>query len=408
MKILFLITQDLLSPYGIGRCFPLAKELSTLGHNVKIIGLHSDFGSLSETRTTVSGVEIRYVAPMHVMKKGNKKIYYPAYQLIWLSLKAVWQLGSSALHEEYDILHVGKPHPMNSLPISITRYFKTGQIYLDCDDYETTSATFSSEWQRKVVNYFETHAPKWADFVTTNTSFTKNRIESYGINPNKIFYLPNGVDLARFTTPDPAILLKLSSDYHLEGKKVISFIGTLSRSNHPVNLLLEAFSLVISRIPDSVLLIVGGGDDFDYFQQEAQKLGIADYVRFCGRVAPECVSHYYYLSDVTIDPVWDDDTARGRAPLKLFESWACGVPFISGNVGDRKLLLGSPAAGLLTEPGNPDALANAILQVIENPQNSREMVELGYERVRSYTWKEISRKMESIYLNNRNLNRHKE
>ena len=39
----------------------------------------------------------------------------------------------------------------------------------------------------------------------------------------------------------------------------------------------------------------------------------------------------------------------------------------------------------LTEPGNPDALANAILQVIENPQNSREMVELGYERVCSYT-----------------------
>ena len=91
MKILFLITQDLLSPYGIGRCFPLAKELSTLGHNVKIIGLHSDFGSLSETRTTVSGVEIWYVAPMHVMKKGNKK-----YLLSSLSINLVITASSMA------------------------------------------------------------------------------------------------------------------------------------------------------------------------------------------------------------------------------------------------------------------------------------------------------------------------
>ena len=86
---------------------------------------------------------------------------------------------------------------------------------------------------------------------------------------------------------------------------------------------------------------------------------------------------YYRLADVVVDPVYDDDTARSRVPLKLFESWISQVPFVSGDVGDRMLLLGTPPAGILANPGDSNSLAASILQILENPQTAIDLKQRG-------------------------------
>jgi glycosyltransferase involved in cell wall biosynthesis len=68
-------------------------------------------------------------------------------------------------------------------------------------------------------------------------------------------------------------------------------------------------------------MLVGGGDDFTYLQTQAESLQIAPDVRFVGRVTSGEVPAYYALAEVSLDPVYDDAAARGRSPLKLFESW---------------------------------------------------------------------------------------
>ena len=115
MRILFLLTQDLESPYGIGRCLPLARELVRLGHQIRIAALHSDFDSLESRQQTVDGLEIHYVAPMHVLKMGNLKSYYRPHQLIGVTLRATLALSWAALRYPTDIIFVGKPHPMNGI-----------------------------------------------------------------------------------------------------------------------------------------------------------------------------------------------------------------------------------------------------------------------------------------------------
>jgi glycosyltransferase involved in cell wall biosynthesis len=120
-------------------------------------------------------------------------------------------------------------------------------------------------------------------------------------------------------------------------------------------------------------------------------------VIFLGRVAPQEVPLYYHLADVSVDPVYDDGAARGRSPLKLFESWACGVPFVSGDVGDRRKLLGQPPAGLLTKPGDPVSLGEAILRVLGDPDLGAALCRRGRERVRDYNWGKLARNLESEY-----------
>ncbi len=82
-----------------------------------------------------------------------------------------------------------------------------------------------------------------------------------------------------------------------------------------------------------------------------------DKVIFTGRVKPDEMNVYYRLADVSVDPVNDTLADRGRCPLKIFESWQMGVPVVTSDVGDRKILAGDPPAATLAQPGSEEDLA---------------------------------------------------
>lgn len=397
MKVLFLLTQDLESPSGLGRYFPLARELAKRGHQVKIAALHSNFDSLTSYQKNQNGIEIDYVAPMHVMKSGNQKKYYSLLQLISIALRATLALTHAALKTPADLIIVGKPHPMNSIAGLSAKYLQRKKMVVDCDDYEAASGNFEGHWQRPIIAFFEKRVPRRANFVTTHTYFMKDKLIAWGVPAEKIIYLPNGIDVDRFKPPSSVRVATEQKNLKLDGKKVVAYIGSLSLSSHPVNLLLSAFQSVLSSYPDTVLLIVGGGEDFDYLQEMARQIGRLAQTRFVGRVRPENVTLYYQLADVTVEPVYDNDAARGRFPLKMLESWACGVPFVSADVGDRRMLLGSPPAGLLAQPGDAESLATAIHQILSDPGMAETFRQRGLERVRSYYWDQLAVELETIY-----------
>ena len=93
MRILFLLTQDLESPSGLGRYLPIAKELNKLGHKVNIAALHSNFETLRQTQFEIEGVPVEYVAPMHVRKIGDQKRYYTNSELLAIASRATWALS---------------------------------------------------------------------------------------------------------------------------------------------------------------------------------------------------------------------------------------------------------------------------------------------------------------------------
>jgi glycosyltransferase involved in cell wall biosynthesis len=397
MKIAYLLTQDLNSPSGLGRFGPIAREMAKLGHEVLIYALHPDLSALSTTCFTQDGVRVRYLAPMHVKKHGSHKYYYSTAAMLKVAALSTIQLTRAALSSQADIIHVCKPHPMNSPGGLLARYLRGKRLFVDCDDYEAGSNLFFQGWQQKIVAFFEKTTPQHAFGITTNTLFMKSLLESWGVPSEKILYLPNGVERSRFYLPDPDLISDLRARLGLKEKKVIAYIGSMSLSNHPVDLLLAAFAQVRARVPDAALLLVGGGGDLETIKEMAAGMGLSDSVRFCGRVDPAEVQLYYRLTQVSVDPVHDNDAARGRSPLKLFESWACGTPFVSADVGDRRMLLGDPPAGLLARPGNPSSLAEAITSVLENDELAHILRQRGNERVEDYYWDRLSQSVVELY-----------
>lgn len=398
MRILFLLTQDLESPSGLGRYLPLAKELGKLGHTVNIAALHSNYDSLDQTHFEIDGVQVDYVAPMHVKKSSDQKNFYSNPELLAVASRATWELSRSALNTQADIIHIAKPHPMNSMVGLLTQSLRNCTLYLDCDDYEAGSGNFQNKWQQKVVTFFEKQVPKRVKLVTTNTMFMKENLIQWGVLPERIVYLPNGVDRERFSPPAPAEVEILRKKLGLEKKKVIAYIGTLSLVSHPVDLLIETFRIVKQTVPESALLLVGGGEDIEKLKRQASEIGISHDIHFCGRVSPDTIPQYYALADVSVDPVYDNPAARGRSPLKLFESWACGVPFVTADVGDRRQLMDEPQAGLLSKPGDPDSLAVEIIRVLDSQELSTSLKQCGLERIKIYYWDVLVKRVEKVYL----------
>ncbi len=244
LKIALLMTQSLESPTGLGRIGPIARELAKLGHLVEIVALTPEYPSLNIRKFESNGVSIHYVAPMHVKKEGNQKSYYSTGRLLYVTFLATWHLTRAAILSDADIIHISKPHPMNSIAGLAARYLMHKTLIVDCDDYEAGSGHFQHNWERLIVALFEKNVPKYADGVTTNTAFLGEMLKKWGVKQQKVKYLPNGVEETRFQNSSPEEQNQLRTSLGLHGEKVVSYIGSLSLVSHPVNLLLEAFSKV--------------------------------------------------------------------------------------------------------------------------------------------------------------------
>jgi glycosyltransferase involved in cell wall biosynthesis len=382
-----ILTQDLSSPSGLGRYLPLSKELSSIGYKVRIIATHSNYNSTVAKHQRINNLSIYYISQSHVYKDGNFKYYFPVLKLIRLSVIATIKFTKEALFQRAKVIIVGKPHPMNSIAGIIAKIIWKSTLIIDIDDDEENSNKISSNWQKWILGLFQKNVPKFADIVTTNTKFMEDKLIKYGVKPNQIYYLPNGIDITRFKDDvSYEDLLSFKELLGVNGKKIILYIGSISYRSHPIPLLLHAYKEVIKSVPDSVLIIVGGGEDVERMLEEIKNLNLDKNVIYVGKVETNMVIKYYLIADVTIDPVYDNDVARGRCPLKIFEAWFFGVPCITGDVGDRRMLAGDSPALLLCKPGDPIDLAKAIIEVISNPTKAWSLTSRGKSRLRYYTW----------------------
>lgn len=385
-RILFLLTQDLESPSGVGRYYPMARELARRGYQVSIAALHPDYGHLPQKRQDRENIKIQYVAPMHVIKRDSRKEYYSFFPLmirvIWSTLRLTW----AVFRTPADVLLVGKPHPMNSIAALLGKLFLKRRMIVDCDDDEVASNRFSSPWQRRLMKYFQEAVPRWSDLTITNTYYMRNKLIACGVNPDRIHYIPNGVDPERFPPIREDVIEAEKHRLHLDGLKIIAYIGSISLTNHAVDLLIEAFAQVHADIPQTALILVGGGEDLDQIKALVTEKQLNHAVRFLGRVPPDKVNLYYRLADVSVDPVYDNDAARGRSPLKMFESWATGVPFVTADVGDRRKLSGEIPAARIVKSDEPELLAYEIITILSEERIVRDLVTLGTSRVKEFHW----------------------
>jgi glycosyltransferase involved in cell wall biosynthesis len=385
MHIALVLTQSLESPSGLGRYWPVARELVKAGQRVSLIAPHHDWSPTMPRHTVQDGVDVWCTGQMHVRKVGSRKEYFSPLQLLRVSLQGAINTARLIRNVRPDVIHLGKPQPINGLAARwVLALHRDWPLFVDCDDHEAASNRTSGAWQRRILAYFEDSLPRRARAVTVNTRFTQQRVQELGVPARRIVWVPNGVDRARF---GEVVQTDRAGEWpgdKLDQRRVL-YLGSLELISHPIDLLLEAFRQVHQSGPKSSLLIVGGGADFDRLQAQIEACGQTAYVRLAGRVPPETAATYYQAAHVTVDPVRDDVTARARSPLKVVESLAVGTPVVAGDVGDRRWLLETHEAGLVVKADEAAALADGLLAVLGD-EPLRQHLQAGALRAREKFW----------------------
>ena len=207
---------------------------------------------------------------------------------------------------------------------------------------------------------------------------------------------PCGVDLDQFN-PDriePNRIAVWKDKLGLRGKKVVLYHGQLEMGD-PGTVLLEALTRIKTTMPFK-LLIVGGGAVQQRIIEQASRIGLADRIAATGYVPFEEIPVLLALADVAVALFPDDAYSRCKSPLKLYEAMAMGVPLIATRIGQATEVL--PDCGVLIPPGDAESLENALLQLLENPEQARQLGQKAHgQALARHSWKSLAETFLALY-----------
>nr|WP_298125414.1 glycosyltransferase family 4 protein [uncultured Pseudoxanthomonas sp.] len=244
----------------------------------------------------------------------------------------------------------------------------------------------------------ENRCMREADAVVTICETMKAGLVERGIPPEKVFVVPNSVDLEHFATPAQESVDALRENLGLGQGPVVGYISNVSkREGHHV--LLRAVAQALAQGVAIQCLVVGKGRELVQLRRLAQELGIESSVFFTGEVPHEQISAYYSLIDIFVVPRITDFASDFVTPMKPFEAMAMRRPLV---VSDRPALIEivgeNEERGLIFPAGDHVALAQRLVELVGEPARAEAIVKAAREWIEtSRSWVGTIRTYENVY-----------
>jgi phosphatidylinositol alpha-1,6-mannosyltransferase len=214
----------------------------------------------------------------------------------------------------------------------------------------------------------------------------------------RIELLPPGIDPDRFHpgVSDEAVRRR----FGLDGHPVISCVArlTLRKGQDKV---IRALPWVAREFPDVRFLVVGSGPDRERLEGLAHRKRVADRVVFAGEVPHDVLPQYFRAGDVFVMP------CRTRKlglevegfGLAFLEASAVGRPAIAGDSGGAPEAVLHGETGLVVDGGEVDEVAEAITDLLGNPERAAKLGTRGADRVRrDFTWAALSLRLRGLLV----------
>jgi glycosyltransferase involved in cell wall biosynthesis len=209
----------------------------------------------------------------------------------------------------------------------------------------------------------------------------KSLLDEEPVAPESVVVLENGVDLNRFLAVPVPMTLR---------PRCIGAVANL-RPIKGVDVFLEAAADVTAAHPELVFVVAGEGEQRAFLRQRAQERGLGERFRLCGSVSD--VPAFLAGVDVAVQPSRSEGMSNA-----LLEYMAAGRPIVATSVGAAPELIEDGKHGLLVAPDDPEALASAIVWLVNNPMLGRALGSAARERARRhYSREAMVKRFEDYY-----------
>jgi glycosyltransferase involved in cell wall biosynthesis len=356
-----------MSQGGVGHyVWELSRMLKQTGHEVTILTRGS---WKSPERTVVQGITV-YKIP-----------YIPLYPF-HAELHGVFAgRFLRLLAKRFDIVHMHLPlvsRAKTSIPVVVTVHSLP----------EIHSAALSSAKVRLFSPFLlwtERSVVNAADIVTTVSEFVADEVRKHlfaeGMQ-GKIAVIGSGVDHdffrpAQDSASDPYVL----------------YVGRLSPEKGVEDIIRSA-GYVHSQYSDVRFILIGSGPLEQHIRKMATRDGIGGSFTFIRRADKASLRWYYSNARLFLLPSYYEGL-----PLSLLEAMSCGAPVVATEVGGTGEVVRQGENGYLVRPGDPQALAQAMMHLISNPRLGKEFGRNGRRRIiESFNWEKVLERLIACYI----------
>jgi glycosyltransferase involved in cell wall biosynthesis len=348
---------------GIGYyVYNLAKKLIERGHHVIVVTR----GTANKTvRNNVDNIDVFWttffpIYPFHLMVHG-----YFVNRII------------KSLSSEITLLHLHSPLPppiFTRIPI-ITTVHTPSKV--DARHHEIIDFSSLAERLQSGVYYPHVEQKLFAlsNLVTSVSYSVSKELQEYGLNPNDVKVVGNGVDEKTFTP-----ITEKNNE-----KKYVLFTGVL-RARKGLFDLIECAAVVCKKRRDVKFVICGDGPFLLQSIEMVRKKNLQDKILFLGRVNRLKLTETYQNATVQVVP-----SHYEGLPTVMLEGMACGLPVVATNVGGIGETIVHGENGFLVPPHAPLEMSHYVLKLLENAQLREKIGRAARKTImKSFSWDKIA------------------
>jgi len=242
-------------------------------------------------------------------------------------------------------------------------------------------------------------AARHAHGITSCSGDLAARLAQLGGPPDRTEVIPYGIDPDKFYI-DPAAGAVMRARLGIAPDRPTIVWASRMVYKKGLSVLLEALPAVLQAQPETLLVLGGYGDLRDELEQQVQRLGIASSVLFPGPITRDEINSFWNAGDIVVVPAIHDH--RGNVdglPNIILESMSAGRPIVASCTAGIPQVITDDEHGLLVPERDVQALAEAIVRLLNNPADAATLGRAARRRVeQELRWSHIAARFEQVYL----------
>jgi glycosyltransferase involved in cell wall biosynthesis len=392
MRILAIAPQPFFTPRGTPfSVYYRTMITAELGHKVDIL----TYGQGQEV--DIPGVSIIRIPAFNQL--GEIKIGPSVPKLFYDLIMVAWALFL-LLRNKYDVVHAHEEAIF--FCIFFKPFFNFKLIYDMHSSLPQQLSNFNFSSSRMIMKIFEIlekASIEKSDVVITICPDLANYVNQVMSDTSKHMLIENSIfDPVKLLNGDHANTAKSNSQADednwiawINKHETVVYAGTLE-AYQGIDLLLDSFKIVISKKPDARLFIMGGAaDQVKTYSKKAAAIGVADVVKFTGRVQQHTAQKLTRVAKVQVSP----RCAGTNTPLKIYEQLANKVPLVATNIYSHTQAIDSNVA-FLVDP-IPSEMAKGILEALQSECQKQMKVQAALNLFeRQYSRSAYKRKLQAV------------